>query len=178
MPLDSLQSLVQSSRSPSRPVALPSPVQLFQRAAGAAASAGFPLQPDLLASLTPAVDQIDAVLAEVGNGTTDFVPAPAATSQLIGARYAVPATLLVRFINDGIDETQIVRPLLQDRSPTGVTEIVLPGSHVTPCGADISWQVGRSFSLGDALGLGAKLLAQADIRRLADRMVWWLGQSR
>lgn len=39
-------------------------------------------------------------------------------------------------------------------------------------------QVGRSFSLGDALGLGAKLLAQADIRRLADRMVWWLGQSR
>ena len=39
------------------------------------------------------------------------------------------------------------------------------------------WQVGRSFSLVDAVGLGAKLAIQTDIRRLADRIIGWLGRQ-
>jgi hypothetical protein len=56
----------------------------------------------------------------------------------------------------------------------GTSSVVLPGSHITPCGGDVLWQVGRSFSPVDALALGVKAVVQADIRRLGDRLIGWL----
>jgi hypothetical protein len=52
--------------------------------------------------------------------------------------------------------------------------VVLPGTHITPCGGDVTWQLNRSFSLVDTLALGAKAVVQADIRRLGDRLIAWL----
>ena len=56
----------------------------------------------------------------------------------------------------------------------GTSRVVLPGTHITPCGGDVAWQVGRSFSPVDALALGVKAVVQADIRRLGDRLIAWL----
>ena len=56
----------------------------------------------------------------------------------------------------------------------GTTLLRLPGSHVTPCGGDLQWQPGKSFSPADAIALGVRTFSQADIRRLADRVIGWL----
>ena len=56
----------------------------------------------------------------------------------------------------------------------GTSRVVLPGTHITPCGGDVAWQVGRSFSPVDAVALGVKAVVQADIRRLGDKLIGWL----
>lgn len=58
----------------------------------------------------------------------------------------------------------------------GTTQATLPGTHVTPCGGDIGlqWQPGQSVSLTDVVALGVRTFAQADVRRLADRLIDWL----
>lgn len=60
----------------------------------------------------------------------------------------------------------------------GTTSVTLPGTHITPCGGDVAWQVGRSFSAVDAVALGVKAVVQADIRRLGDRLIGWLDSHR
>lgn len=59
---------------------------------------------------------------------------------------------------------------------TGTTQITLPGSHVTPCGGDLGseWQPGAALSPTDVVALGVRTFTQADIRRLADRVIEWL----
>lgn len=59
-----------------------------------------------------------------------------------------------------------------------VAELVLPGSHVTPCGGDLAWEAGPVFSPLDALAQGAKAASQADVRRLAAQVVGWLGAQQ
>lgn len=56
----------------------------------------------------------------------------------------------------------------------GTSSLILPGTHITPCGSDVDWQVGRSFSPLDAVALGVKAVVQADIRRLGDKLIGWL----
>ena len=56
--------------------------------------------------------------------------------------------------------------------------MTLPGTHLTPCGGDVTWPAGRSFSAVDVFAAGARAVAQADIRRLAARMVAWLDSRR
>lgn len=58
--------------------------------------------------------------------------------------------------------------------PRMVQELVLPGSHVTPCGSDVAWEAGPVFTPLDALAQGLKQGSQADVRRLAARVVEWL----
>ena len=62
--------------------------------------------------------------------------------------------------------------------PVGTTSVTLPGTHITPCGGDVAWQVGRSFSAVDAVALGVKAVVQADGRRLGDRLIGWLDTHR
>jgi len=47
---------------------------------------------------------------QVGDGFTDFVPSPLESRGLISRQYDVPETLLIRFSDDGIDETALVAP--------------------------------------------------------------------
>ncbi|KAK9791630.1 hypothetical protein WJX73_007807 [Symbiochloris irregularis] len=176
VPLDGLQSLIRSQRTDSAAGGYPGAVTLLQRAASTALQWGVPLDPRLVQSLMPAVDQIDTVFEEVGDGTFDFQPPPDESKRLIATQYSVPS-LMVRFSNDGIDETPALLQSLQSRGSSEHMELLLSGTHVTPCGSDINWQVGRSFSLTDAIGLGAKMVAQADIRRLANRVIAWLDRQ-
>lgn len=131
----------------------------------------------------------------MGDGYQDFFPPPTETRQLIGADYAVPATLLVQFTNDNTDETPEVEAILRADwsagspassrggggasaagAPRAIERQLLPGSHVTPCGGDAGWRLapGQPFTPVDAVALAAKAVLQADNRRLADRVLAWL----
>lgn len=116
--------------------------------------------------------------AQVGDGSTDFFPPPAEARRLVAAGYRLPATLLVQFSDDNTDETPelegILRGALGADSGREVTRLLLPGTHVTPCGA--GWRVGPGapFGPGDVLAAAAATVLQADTRRLADRLVAWL----
>ena len=55
---------------------------------------------------------IEPVFMEVANGAVEFVPKPADTKALIAAHYSVPRTLLIRFQDDSIDETNEVEAAL------------------------------------------------------------------
>ena len=124
--------------------------------------------------------------AQVGDGASEFFPPPEETARLIAAGYAAPATLLVQFANDSTDETPRVDALLRaaaaqrGRSGAAVTRLRLPGTHVTPCGADADWRLapGAPFTPADALAIASKAALQADTRRLAARVLHWLdGQA-
>ena len=52
---------------------------------------------------------------QVGDGATDFSPSPQESRALIAAGYACPATLLLRFADDGIDETPEAAAILAQR---------------------------------------------------------------
>lgn len=52
--------------------------------------------------------------------------------------------------------------------------LAFAGTHLTPCGTDVKWQVGSQFTPLDALAMGAKALQQMEAQRLADRIVAWL----
>ncbi len=60
----------------------------------------------------------------------------------------------------------------------GTTTVTLPGTHLTPCGADVALPPRGNFAAVDLLAAGARAVAQADIRRLAARMVAWLDSRR
>ncbi len=51
----------------------------------------------------------------MGNGYTDFLPAPAESRRIITANYRVPQTLLLQFSDDAIDETAVIAPGLQQQ---------------------------------------------------------------
>jgi len=70
-----------------------------------------------------------------------FIPTPSQSRELFASSYSVPSTLLVRFSDDSIDETSLVAPLLQAREAVVVKSVLLRGTHLTPCGGDVNWQV-------------------------------------
>ena len=58
----------------------------------------------------------------------------------------------------------------------GVTRVVLPGTHLTPCGASAPWRLepGAPFGPAEALAAAGLAALQGDTLRLADRLVHWL----
>lgn len=42
-------------------------------------------------------------------------------------------------------------PTASCRSSAGVTQITLPGSHITPCGGDVPWPTGPIFTPVDTI---------------------------
>ncbi|KAL4437405.1 hypothetical protein ABPG75_004544 [Micractinium tetrahymenae] len=143
---------------------------------------GLPQAEEVLRSLRqldPAVVQLGSVFDEVGDGFEDFSPTPEEARQLISAGYAVPDTLLVQFRNDDTDETPVAAAMLSSpgSSPAltarRVATAVLPGSHVTPCGAAPGWRLapGSSFGPAEAVAMAAQAALQADTYRLASRVL-------
>ncbi|KAL4855101.1 hypothetical protein ACK3TF_004323 [Chlorella vulgaris] len=146
----------------------------------------------------PALAQLGSVFDEVGDGFVDFSPSPAEARRLVTSSYSVPSTLLVQFVDDSIDESPDAEAMLRGSgtyasyapasTSTGtgtgngngngrmqpsraVRRLVLPGTHVTPCGADFVQQLppGARFGPAEALAAAAASVLQADINRLADR---------
>jgi hypothetical protein len=139
-----------------------------------------------IARASPAVEQVATVADEVRRGASDFSPPPAVTRQIVASSFPrALRTLLVRFSDDATDETPELARLLADRPSVG--SIVLPGTHLTPCGADgallresplaagmwggaaASGRRIRPFTPADALAMAAREWGRADRERDADR---------
>ena len=57
----------------------------------------------------------------MSDGFVEFEPSPAENRRLVRAHYAVPATLLVKFLSDSIDESEEMARLLRQVQPRGET---------------------------------------------------------
>jgi len=136
----------------------------------------------------PVVGQVGSVLDEVAlagddNNSVDFSPTPEENRRLFAANYMIPNTLLVQFVEDSIDQTEILAGLIEksDRSKPFVGRCaiqILPGNHLTPTGVtSSSWSVNGAFGPGDALTQAAVAFTQRDLRRLGARVIQWLGKS-
>ncbi|KAK9861435.1 hypothetical protein WJX84_010662 [Apatococcus fuscideae] len=178
VPLDGLQAAV--STIPQTAFSQPAVTAFdFLRSAGdVLATVGVPVDKQQLLAVAPGLDQIGSVFEEVRNGNLEFTPPPEQSRAMIASRYRTPRTLLVRFMDDPVDETNVIYPILSGRgNRQGCEELVLPGSHATPCfGGDLP-QVGRSFSPLDAILQGVNAFTQMDLNRCCDRVISWLDST-
>ena len=162
----------------------PTADSLIRAGIAALTAAGVPVDAASLAGLAPALDQFGGLAGEVGAGADEFTPPPAQAKALIAAGYSVPRTLLVKFADDAIDETPELARILKGINAAGTTVETLPGTHVTPCGPDVTvggggggGGLGSGEGLPSLLGLlaaGGAAALQVDSRRLADRAVGYL----
>ncbi|MFN9630216.1 MAG: DUF1350 family protein [Cyanobacteriota bacterium] len=97
---------------------------------------------------------------------SEFSPSPAETLRLVGRSYRQPRNLLVRFRNDGLDQSRRLHAVLQERPDDATTLLDLPGDHLTPASAGLRRQL-----LGDWADDPAR---QRQIDRLADTISAWM----
>lgn len=98
-----------------------------------------PIKELFVPSVAPAFDQIDSVLNELKQGVKGFTPTPSESRTIIQESYNVPSTLLIRFTDDTIDETQDIKEYLMSGKQAYVTDQLVEGNHLTPVGGDLQW---------------------------------------
>jgi hypothetical protein len=99
----------------------------------APAGSAAPLTRDLAAlasQLLPMLDQILPVLRQIDAGQTEFEPAPDHTHSAASQLYRAARTLVLRFDDDGLDESLLLPPLLQRGGDVQLHS--LRGTHLTP----------------------------------------------
>ncbi|TVR15522.1 MAG: DUF1350 domain-containing protein [Phormidium sp. GEM2.Bin31] len=116
----------------------------------------------------PFVDQL-SVLTDV-----EFTPSPQQTEALIANHYGVRRNLLIKFQDDTIDQTLMLRPVLERMFPDWVSFRLLKGTHLTPIAQDIPWDVGQSFSPLDAMAQWVKQGFYRDLNGLTREVGFWL----
>lgn len=116
----------------------------------------------------PFVDSLAAVTS------VEFTPTPEATLQLVRDKYRTRRNLLIQFTKDDIDQTRQLAEVLQRRFPDMVTWKKLPGTHLTPLGQDLKWQMGREFSPLDAVGQWVRQEVFRELQQLERTIDFWL----
>lgn len=92
------------------------------------------LSPSLVKMGLPALEQISPVFMDVAHGRQEWSPSPSETANLIRSYYSAPRTMLMRFTDDGLDETSELTSMLQQDGSisTDLTLRTLPGNHLRP----------------------------------------------
>lgn len=126
----------------------------------------------LLEQFTPWLEQFSTTFTPPF--ATEFTPSPEETTRLVAERYRIPRNLLIKFRRDDLDETRPLTEALRLRFPEMTTVQILPGTHITPMGQDVSWQSGSSFSPLDAIGQFFKQEAYRDLNELKRTILLWL----
>lgn len=116
----------------------------------------------------PLVDQFSPVFS------VEFTPSPLETLSLVAERYQVKRNLIIKFTNDTIDQSLAIAEALQKRFPDMVVTQTLKGSHLTPLGQDVKWQVGATFTPFDAIGQWVKQEVYRDLHQLKGEILRWL----
>eukprot|EP00242_Pyramimonas_sp_CCMP2087_P001582 CAMPEP_0198229510 /NCGR_PEP_ID=MMETSP1445-20131203/114162_1 /TAXON_ID=36898 /ORGANISM="Pyramimonas sp., Strain CCMP2087" /LENGTH=406 /DNA_ID=CAMNT_0043909973 /DNA_START=143 /DNA_END=1363 /DNA_ORIENTATION=+ len=132
---------------------------------------------DFANRVLPFIDQLDPTFDELANGAQEFSPTPSESRRIIADGYRIPSTLLIRFKNDGIDESpEMLELLLKNFKGTKQVELEeMSGlGHITPVGGYVDWTVGEAFTPLDALGQAVKGEAVQRIRKVATRVNKWL----
>ena len=107
----------------------------------------------------------------------NFIPSPKETEQLVAANYQTTHNLLVKFVDDGIDEISILDLLLKQKFPKTVTLQTLEGTHLTSMGIDMKWQTGSSFSAIDAIAQWVKQEMHKNNQSLELVLLAWLAKQ-
>ncbi|CAK9317568.1 unnamed protein product [Citrullus colocynthis] len=131
---------------------------------------------EVLNSLTNFVDQLPSVFNQVTEGISEFRPTPSENRDCFKCNYNVQNTLLVKFISDTIDETNLLEQTLKTRveSINGTLEKVeLSGNHITPCVQEPKWEVGYLYTPADAVAQALKSLPLRETRELAKTLCNW-----
>lgn len=109
-------------------------------------------------------------------GVSEFRPTPSENRDCFKCNYNVQNTLLVKFISDTIDETDLLEQTLKTRveSINGTLEKVeLSGNHITPCVQEPKWEVGYLYTPADAVAQALKSLSLRETRELAKTLCNW-----
>ncbi|KGN55396.1 uncharacterized protein LOC101217829 isoform X2 [Cucumis sativus] len=131
---------------------------------------------EVLNSLTKFVDQLPSVFDQVTEGVSEFRPTPSENRDCFKCNYNIQNTLLVKFISDTIDETDLLEQTLKPRveAINGTLEKVeLSGNHITPCVQEPKWEVGYFYTPADAVAQALKSLSLRETRELAKTLTNW-----
>lgn len=104
----------------------------------------------------------------------EFTPCPEETKIIIKENYQIRRNLLIKFNNDTIDQTLILKPILTDLFPNMISALTLQGNHLTPLGQDIDWQIGDIFTPIDSIGQWFKENFSRDLYNLHREISRWL----
>lgn len=117
-------------------------------------------------AVDPAINQLDSIFTELKSGNVDFVPTPEQSLLLIRDKYKVKSSYLVKFKDDSIDETNMLKDVLLNvkYKIRNVQILEMGGNHVTPCGGDVRW-----FDMDKSNNLNTD-----DIYELSRKIVDWL----
>ncbi|MCS6812215.1 MAG: DUF1350 family protein [Cyanobacteria bacterium] len=114
----------------------------------------------------PMVSQLDLPV--------EFTPTPRETEHIINQSYHVKRNLLVQFTDDTIDQSAAIYKILHRRFADMVTLRRLRGNHLTPLGAELTWQPGTAFSPLDALGQWFNQVVYQELTQLQQEILQWL----
>jgi len=106
----------------------------------------------------------------------EFTPTPRETEQLVIDNYQATHNLLVKFIDDDIDEISTLAKLLQSKFPKTVNLQTLQGTHLTSMGIDMKWQAGSNFSAIDAIAQWVKQEIHKNNQTLEQVLLTWLAK--
>ena len=70
---------------------------------------------DEVRQLFPLIDQLQPIFEDISNDRLEFSPTPEESRRMVQRRYGVSRNLLVRFLDDNIDETLDLSLTLQTR---------------------------------------------------------------
>ena len=109
------------------------------------------------------------LLAEAGQRfgfRSEFSPSPAETLRQVTSHYGQPRNLLVRFQQDGLDQSRRLLASLQQRPDDASRLVELPGDHLTPASAGLRRQLLGDWADDPSRQRGIELLCERIER-------WW-----
>ena len=104
----------------------------------------------------------------------EFSPSPSEIEQLITNNYRIRRNLLLKFIQDDLDQTFNLNPILQKRFADMITVRTLTGNHLTPLSQKVQWQTGELFTPVDAIGQWLNQGISENLRDLEQEVLMWL----
>ena len=119
----------------------------------------------------PLIEQLNSLV----EFDLEFTPSPERTYEIVKSDYQASRTLLVRFQNDTIDQTEQLKSVLEETSPHLISYLQLSGNHLTPVNPkEWNWNPGSNFSPLDALGQWVKQQFYRDIEQLKKEVLRWI----
>ena len=99
------------------------------------------ISPSVVKQVIPLLEQLTPIYLDVANGAQEFIPPPEEMRSLVKSGYSVGRNLLLRFVDDEIDETPALASVLQSSAAGASLELTLkalPGDHVRPLQQDLA----------------------------------------
>ncbi|XP_012088659.1 uncharacterized protein LOC105647254 isoform X1 [Jatropha curcas] len=122
------------------------------------------LSPPIMKQVLPLVEQLPPLYMDLVKGREDFSPKPEETRRLIKSYYGISRNLLIKFKDDGIDETSTLAQVLSSESAISsmldMSIRLLPGDHGLPLQQALP---DVPPAMADAVNRGSEFLANMTV---------------